>query len=228
MSGSRLAYLQAMDIVVWRARPMSALQTPVVIPEQDAPAPVIKPSDDAWHALQSRVRECRACRLHEGRTQTVFGVGDPQAQWMVIGEGPGADEDQQGEPFVGKAGQLLNAMLAAIGLARSAVYIANIVKCRPPNNREPAADEVAACIGYLRAQINLIRPRLILCVGKVAANNLLGSDEAIGRMRGTVHRYQNIPTIVTYHPAYLLRSPLEKRKAWDDLKMARRVAQQGL
>ncbi|MEK6748132.1 MAG: uracil-DNA glycosylase [Pseudomonadota bacterium] len=216
-----------MDIVAWRARAGRGANAPIA-PAPEIDVPVFARADAGWEALQARVRVCNACRLHAGRTQTVFGVGDPHAQWMVIGEGPGADEDQQGEPFVGKAGQLLNAMLAAIGLARGKVYIANIVKCRPPQNREPASDEVAACMGYLHAQIDLVQPRIILCVGKVAASNLLGRDEPIGRMRGTVHQFKKIPTVVTYHPAYLLRSPLEKRKAWEDLKLARRVVQQGL
>jgi DNA polymerase len=150
----------------------------------------------------------------------VFGVGDRQARLMIIGEAPGADEDRLGEPFVGRAGQLLNAMLAAIGLAREQVYIANIVKCRPPGNRDPHADEAAACRGYLDRQIALVRPRLILAVGGVAAKNLLHTDTAVGRLRARLHRYgeSDIPLRVTYHPSYLLRRPEEKAKAWVDLQ----------
>jgi uracil-DNA glycosylase family 4 len=160
--------------------------------------------------------------LSRTRTQTVFGVGDRQARWLVIGEAPGAEEDKRGEPFVGRAGQLLNAMLAAIGLARESVYIANILKCRPPQNRDPKADEVLACRDYLDRQVDLIQPTLILAVGRIAAQNLLEVDTPIGRMRGQLHHYgqRSIPVVVTYHPAYLLRSPGEKRKAWDDLRMA--------
>jgi DNA polymerase len=163
--------------------------------------------------------------LHQGRTQAVFGVGDTQARLMVIGEAPGADEDRQGEPFVGRAGQLLNAMLAAIGFARESVYIANIVKCRPPGNRDPHADEAAACQGYLHRQIELIGPSLILSVGRVSAHNLLQTDSPVGRLRGRTHRFQpgDIPLIVTYHPAYLLRRPEEKAKVWQDLQAAYRV-----
>jgi DNA polymerase len=154
----------------------------------------------------------------------VLGVGDRQAQWLIVGEAPGAEEDRQGEPFVGRAGQLLDAMLRAIGLARGRnVYIANILKSRPPNNRDPAPAEVAACLPYLERQIELIRPRLILAVGRIAMQNLLGTKESLGRMRGRVHEFGELktPLIVTYHPAYLLRTPEDKRKAWEDLKFAR-------
>lgn len=180
-----------------------------------------------WDALQQTVSSCQACALHEGRTQTVFGVGDPQARLMVIGEAPGADEDRQGEPFVGRAGQLLNGMLEAIGFRREQVYIANIIKCRPPGNRDPHADEVAACKGYLLRQIELIDPALILSVGRVSAHNLLGTEEAVGRLRGRTHQFQpgDVPLIVTYHPAYLLRRPEEKAKAWQDLQAAYKVLQ---
>jgi DNA polymerase len=178
-----------------------------------------------WDALRETVASCTACGLHETRTQTVFGVGDQNADLMIIGEAPGADEDRQGEPFVGRAGQLLTAMLAAIGLAREQVYIANIIKCRPPGNRDPHSEEAAACQPYLHRQIALIRPRLILSVGRVSAHNLLGTDEAVGRLRGRIHRFDpgDIPLIVTYHPAYLLRRPQEKAKAWQDLQAAHRL-----
>ncbi|MGR8920610.1 MAG: uracil-DNA glycosylase, partial [Gammaproteobacteria bacterium] len=178
-----------------------------------------------WAALRARVAACTACGLAAGRTQTVFGVGDEDADCLVVGEAPGAEEDRRGEPFVGRAGQLLDAMLAAIGQPRERVYIANILKCRPPRNRDPRPDEVVACSGFLARQVALIRPRLILAVGRIAAQNLLGTDTPIGRMRGQLYHYgdDEIPVIVTYHPAYLLRSPREKRKAWDDLCAARRL-----
>jgi uracil-DNA glycosylase family 4 len=174
-----------------------------------------------WDGLIQTVSSCTACSLHSTRTQSVFGVGHRQAQWMIIGEAPGAEEDRQGEPFVGRAGQLLNAMLKAIGLEREQVFIANILKSRPPNNRDPRQEEVAACIPFLYRQIELVNPVLLLCVGRIAAQTLLQTDTPIGRLRGTLHRIaNNRPMIVTYHPAYLLRSPVEKRKAWNDLKLA--------
>lgn len=177
-----------------------------------------------WNDLTHHIRECTACGLCEGRTQAVPGVGDRRARWLVVGEAPGADEDRQGEPFVGKAGQLLDNMLAALGLRRGdGVYIANVLKCRPPNNRDPQPDEVAACRPFLQRQIELIQPQLILCVGRHAANTLLATDEAVGRLRGRVHDMQGIPLVVTWHPAYLLRSPAEKARAWQDLVLARSV-----
>ena len=179
----------------------------------------------AWDELAAAVRDCAACGLQAARTQTVFGVGDHQAEWLVIGEAPGADEDRQGEPFVGRAGKLLDAMLLAIELPRQQVYIANILKCRPPNNRDPAPEEARCCRPFLDRQIALIRPKIILAVGRIAAQNLLATDTPIGKLRGKVHRLPDaaIPVVVTYHPAYLLRSPREKRRAWDDLRLARRT-----
>ena len=176
-----------------------------------------------WEALQQQVAACQHCtELSATRSQTVFGVGNRQAEWLIIGEAPGIEEDQQGEPFVGPAGQLLNAMLAAIGLARQQVYIANVLKCRTPNNRDPHVDETAACLPYLHRQIALIQPKMILLLGRVAAQQLLGSNARMGELRGQLHRYKNnIPMIATYHPAYLLRKPTEKRKAWEDLCLAR-------
>jgi DNA polymerase len=180
-----------------------------------------------WDDLRSTVAACTRCQLHQHRTQTVFGVGDRDADWMIIGEAPGAEEDRRGEPFVGRAGKLLDEMLRSVGLDRSSVFIANILKCRPPNNRDPAADEAASCRGYLERQIELIKPKLILAVGRIAAQNLLHSDAAVGRMRGQVHALGSgqIPVVVTYHPAYLLRSPSQKQKAWDDLCLARQVVE---
>ncbi len=182
-----------------------------------------------WAELEGRVVGCTGCELHRSRTQTVFGTGSGDADWMVIGEAPGADEDRQGEPFVGRAGQLLNAMLRGIGLSREDVYIANILKCRPPRNRDPRPEEVAACEAYLHRQVELVRPRVILAVGRIAAHNLLKTDNALGRMRGRRYTYSDteIPVVVTYHPAYLLRNPADKRKAWQDLKFAQRMLAPG-
>lgn len=177
-----------------------------------------------WPQLKEMVRDCTACKLRAGCTQTVFGTGDEQAGWLFVGEGPGADEDAQGEPFVGQAGKLLDNMLLAIGLRRgNNVYIANIVKCRPPNNRNPDADEIAQCLPYLERQIELIRPRVIVALGKTASTTLLAKDAPLGSLRGKPHEFNGIPLIVTYHPAYLLRSPLEKAKAWQDLCLAVQV-----
>jgi len=183
--------------------------------------PVPDVSGLGWDALNQAVSACTLCDLHKTRTRPVFGVGNRQAQWMIIGEAPGQDEDRQGEPFVGKAGQLLNAMLHAVGLAREEVFIANILKSRPPNNRDPRPEEVRVCMPYLYRQIELVNPRLILCVGRIAAQNLLNTTETIGRLRGRLHHLTTgRPMIVTYHPAYLLRSPAEKRKSWADLVLA--------
>lgn len=175
-----------------------------------------------WTQLASTVAGCTACALRQTCTQTVFGVGDQNADWLYIGEGPGAREDALGEPFVGQAGKLLDNMLAAIQLKRGHnVYITNIVKCRPPNNRNPSDDEAKQCAPYLARQIELIKPKLIIALGKVAAQNLLNSDDSIASLRGKIHDYNGIPLIVTYHPAYLLRALPEKAKAWKDLCMAK-------
>ncbi len=182
-------------------------------------------ADMDWATLAAAVPACTACGLCSSRTQTVFGVGNPQADWLIIGEAPGADEDRLGEPFVGRAGKLLNPMLLAVGLKREQVFIANILKCRPPENRDPTPEEAMQCRPFLNRQIALIRPRMILAVGRIAAQNLLGTDTPIGKLRGQVHHFGPacIPLVVTYHPAYLLRSPREKRKTWDDLRLARRA-----
>ena len=176
-----------------------------------------------WDELEQEVRGCTRCPLHQTRTQTVFGVGNRNARWLFIGEAPGESEDLQGEPFVGRAGQLLNEMIKAIGLTREEVYIANVLKCRPPKNRDPSVEEATACESHLRSQVALIKPAIIIAVGRVAAQNLLQSATPIGKLRGVVHDYQSIPLVVTYHPAYLLRSQTEKRRAWEDLKLARRT-----
>jgi uracil-DNA glycosylase family 4 len=177
----------------------------------------------AWEALRVQVSGCTRCELCKTRTQTVFGVGNRRAELLVIGEAPGADEDLQGEPFVGRAGQLLNSMLRAMGNPRETVYIANVLKCRPPGNRDPKPVEVASCLPYLQQQVDMIQPQLLLAVGRIAAQNLLATDTPIGRLRGHVHRFgaRATPLIVTYHPAYLLRSPSEKRRSWGDLKFVR-------
>ncbi len=184
-----------------------------------------------WPALREAVAQCTACALCESRRQTVFGVGHPQAQWMIVGEAPGEQEDRQGEPFVGKSGQLLDNMLLTLGLTRSEappdrqVFIANTLKCRPPGNRNPEPAEMAQCEPYLVRQIALVRPRVILAMGRFAVQSLLRSQEPIGRLRGRVHHYEGVPLVVTYHPAYLLRNPEDKSRAWEDLCLAREVWQ---
>ncbi len=188
--------------------------------EADALVPVDPVDGMDWKALEGRVAVCERCELCRTMTRTVFGVGDRSADLMVIGEAPGVDEDRQGKPFVGRAGQLLNAMLLAIGLERDQVFIANVLKCRPPGNRDPRPEEALQCEPFLRRQVALVMPKVILAVGRVAAQNLLKSQEAVGRMRGRDYRFDDIPLVVTYHPAYLLRSPHHKSRAWQDLQRA--------
>ena len=220
MGPLRNAYLDALGIDRWVPR-----SSPAEVPSgagNPFPAP-LSPTTD-WDVLRERVAGCTACaELCRTRTQTVFGVGNTRAEWLVIGEAPGAEEDRQGEPFVGRAGQLLNAMLLAIGLPRETVFIANVLKCRPPGNRDPKPDEVSKCLPYLSNQIALLKPRILLAVGRIAAQNLLGTDAPLARLRGKLHAFgeANTPLVVTYHPAYLLRTPADKRKAWEDLKFAR-------
>ena len=218
----RRAYLEALDIDVWTPRgeePASAMEEVAVAPQALA-------AD--WDGLRQQVAACTLCSLHKSRTQTVFGVGNQSADWMIVGEAPGAEEDRCGEPFVGRAGKLLDEMLRAVGLQRDAVFIANILKCRPPNNRDPLAEEASSCRAYLERQIQLVAPKLILAVGRVAAQHLLGSDAPVGRLRGQKHYLDGgqLPVVVTYHPAYLLRSPTQKRKVWQDLCMARQIMEQ--
>jgi len=211
----RRAYLQAMGIDVWLPRDVEEL-----VAEADA-----EPAFDLdWPELRDCVASCTRCELSASRTNTVFGVGNQQADWLIIGEAPGAEEDRRGEPFVGRAGHLLDQMLLAIGQSRESVFIANILKCRPPHNRDPKPTEAAACRGYLERQIELVQPKIILAVGKIAAQNLLGSDDPVGRMRGRPHDLGGIPLVVTYHPAFLLRSPSQKHKSWSDLCLAKRLA----
>jgi uracil-DNA glycosylase len=250
----RNQYLQAMGVDVWISRQpgaaVEAVGTAVEFVSAPAAAAQVPPAPTAvahvagrdtgvpgtgdsstittWESLRSEVLACTKCPLHGSRTQGVFGVGSREAQWLVVGEAPGAEEDRRGEPFVGRAGHLLDAMLKAIGLSRGRnVYIANVLKSRPPGNRDPKPEEVAACLPYLMRQIELLRPRVMLAVGRIAAQNLLATDAPLGRLRGKVHHFGelNTPLIVTYHPAYLLRTPSDKRKAWEDLKFARSVFQ---
>ncbi len=180
-----------------------------------------------WEALERAVAGCTRCGLCASRRQTVFGTGDRAARLMVVGEAPGAEEDRQGLPFVGRAGQLLNAMLRSVGFARGQVYIANVLKCRPPGNRDPEPAEAERCLPYLRRQIELVAPRALLCVGRIAAQNLLGTDANLGSLRGQVLRLGETPVVVTYHPAYLLRTPAQKRRAWDDLRLASSLVEHG-
>ena len=239
--------LQEMGVRLWApvvAEPaMPTAHAAAEAPKSSAPAvgavvcppvPAAAPSDErgaaiaamSWPALREAVAACTACGLCQSRRQTVFGVGNPNAHWMIVGEAPGEQEDLKGEPFVGAAGHLLDNMLRALKLTREEapperqVYIANTLKCRPPRNRNPEAEELARCEPFLVRQIELIRPRLILAMGRFAVHSLLRSSEPIGKLRGRVHRYQGVPLVVTYHPAYLLRNLADKSRAWDDLCLA--------
>jgi DNA polymerase len=235
-SALRKEYLAALGLETWTLRSGEA-GPPALGPRESTareagPLALGPPESTAreaaydWPQLRERVAACTRCGLSATRTQTVFGVGSLQAQWLVVGEAPGAEEDRQGEPFVGRAGQLLNAMLRAVGMARESVYIANVLKCRPPGNRDPLPAESAQCLPYLERQIELLQPKILLVVGRIAAQSLLRTDVKVGALRQRVHRFgaSAVPLVVTYHPAYLLRTPAEKRKAWEDLKFAREVA----
>ena len=210
--------------------PLQAAKTAAVTPIAIDPARATRIATMDWAELEAETAACSACGLCKQRKQAVFGVGAASAPWLFVGEGPGAEEDEQGEPFVGQAGKLLDAMLAAAGLQRGReVYIANVVKCRPPGNRTPTLDEAAACAPLLDRQIELIQPKLIVALGKTAVIRLTGSDTSMASMRGSVHRYRGIPLVATYHPAYLLRSLTEKLKAWEDMMLARHeIAKQGV
>jgi uracil-DNA glycosylase family 4 len=212
----RRAYLEALGIDAWVPRDQPEPDVEVIGAE-------VESAKMDWQGLQDTVAACTRCQLHQSRTQTVFGVGNPDADWMIIGEAPGAEEDRRGEPFVGRAGRLLDEMLRAVGQGRDSVFIANILKCRPPDNRDPKPEESAKCRGYLERQIELVQPKIILAVGRIAAQLLLDTDTPVGRLRGAKHYLNETPLVVTYHPAYLLRSPTQKRKAWDDLCMARQL-----
>lgn len=233
---TRLQYLKAMGIDVWMPIALhrieaeieyktgvAALSVNAVKPLEsgkiatDIIAPELK---EKWQVVEQQVASCQLCSLSQTRTRTVFGAGNKNSDWLLVGEAPGQDEDREGLPFVGRAGQLLTEMIRALGLARDDVYIANILKCRPPNNRNPKIEEAKACNNYLKQQIAMIQPKIILAIGRVAAQNLLKTDETISQLRGKVHYLDTTPVIVIYHPAYLLRSLLEKRKAWQDLQSA--------
>lgn len=217
MDAQKLACLQSMGIAVWVRRDTAGSAAE---PEADP----LDPTGLDWQALEPAVAACERCELHRGRTQTVFGVGNRRAEFMIVGEAPGAEEDRRGEPFVGRAGKLLDAMLAALGFDRSDVFIANVLKCRPPENRDPRPEEAAACAPWLDRQIALVQPRVLIAVGKHAAQRLLGTDSPMGRLRGRPHRYGNVPVVVTWHPAYLLRRPEAKADAWRDLVLALSLA----
>jgi DNA polymerase len=237
--------LREMGIRLWHPPPSESdaavsIQEAVVVETAERPSAVVAATPSlgdfatlGWDELREAVVACTACGLCKGRRQTVFGVGHQRAHWMIVGEAPGEQEDIQGEPFVGKSGQLLDNMLRAIGLGRAElqgvesdaaaarqVYIANTIKCRPPGNRNPEPDELARCEPFLIRQLQLVQPKIILAMGRFAVQSLLRSSDPIGRLRGRVHQYQGVPLIVTYHPAYLLRNPEEKAKAWDDLCLA--------
>lgn len=234
----QLQYLEGMGVDVWVRRPAAGDDSRASLPANavsdsrvpdDSAGAVLPTAGDAgdvpiadldWEALRERVERCQRCDLYRSRTRAVFGVGNRGADLLVIGEAPGAEEDRQGEPFVGRAGRLLDNMLRAMGLDRDTVYITNILKSRPPGNRDPNADEVDACMPYLQRQIALIRPKVILALGRVAAQNLLATDRPLRALRESGHVFgdMGVPVVVSYHPAYLLRSPADKGKAWRDLK----------
>jgi DNA polymerase len=246
VTARQAAYLQALGVDVyvprstppWQAEvaaeatapalPTASAHAPPPVVVAPAPAFVPQPDDAAnldWNELRSAVAACQRCELHATRTQTVFGVGNPQARWMFIGEAPGVEEDKQGEPFVGRAGQLLTSMIRALGLRREDVFIANVLKCRPPDNRDPKPSEASSCRSFLERQVTLVDPTLIVAVGRIAAQNLLATETPIAKLRGKVHSFgtRAWPVVVTYHPAYLLRSPGEKRKSWQDLLHAKQL-----
>lgn len=243
-NSKRLQYLEAMGVDVWVPRDALVVDQLLCREEEVAVTPCLPQNDisastavevrqpssaqdsgqePCWEEFEQEVAGCQQCSLWQTRIQTVFGSGNKNADWMLIGEAPGQSEDQQGKPFVGKAGMLLTEMLRAIGLTRDEVFIANILKCRPPNNRDPQAEEVAACSEFLQRQIALIKPKIILAVGRIAAQNLLQNNASLAKLRGVVHVLDKIPLVVIYHPAYLLRSSIEKRKVWEDLQMAMQV-----
>lgn len=240
---ARLAYLKAMGIQAWSLKTahavadndMTQTENNVESPAENTSQVVINKADGNqivpgkdislldWQTLQQVVSQCQLCELHLTRTQTVFGVGYQNADLLIVGEAPGADEDRTGEPFVGRAGKLLDAMLHAIALDRQSVYIANVLKCRPPQNRDPHTSEIICCDAYLQRQIALLQPKVILAVGRIAAHHLLLTQTAVGSLRGRSHSYNGIPLIVTYHPAYLLRTPADKGKAWQDLLQVKKL-----
>jgi uracil-DNA glycosylase family 4 len=216
MNSDKIEYLKAMGIQTWHLK------------QQPGSVTLVGDDSGEWDSLRTAVASCTACGLEKTRTQTVFGVGNRNAELMIVGEAPGFNEDKQGEPFVGRAGQLLTAMLQAIGMERETVYIANILKCRPPNNRDPLPEEVNLCTGFLQKQIALIQPKLLLAVGRIAAQYLLESKATLGNLRGRMHKFGDTPLVITYHPAYLLRNPKDKAKAFQDLQLTYRSLQDSL
>jgi len=231
-NSTRLQYLEAMGIDVWVSRNQSMLEQSPAVEVADlnlSGAAVDKQSEataDSWALLQEQVTDCHNCSLSETRKQTVFGVGDGNADWMLIGEAPGQNEELEGKPFLGSSGFLLTEMLRAINLQREDVFITNVLKCSPPKNRDPKVDELKSCHEYLQRQISLVNPKIILAVGRIAAQTLLGTKQALSELRGKPHQLNGIPVVVVYHPAYLLRSLLEKRKAWQDLQLAMKIYQE--
>lgn len=227
MTDRQRQVLEDMGIDVWLLR-----GSPEVAEREDLDEPVgtVDVGDESWNALQKEVQDCQLCALSKSRSQTVFGSGNAQAELLLIGEAPGAEEDRQGKPFVGKAGKLLDAMLLAIGLRRGQVYICNVLKCRPPNNRNPQPDEVESCAAFLRAQIKFVKPKAILALGRFAAHSLLQTEAPIYKMReaSNVLPGAEIPVVVTYHPASLLRNPKQKAEAWQDLCKVMNFLQTGV
>ncbi len=225
----RLQYLEAMGIDVWVPRAptyagqLLSSEADTTINADCVPPETTESAQASWDILQTEVAQCTKCALCETRTQTVFGTGNKTADWMIIGEAPGQHEDLQGKPFVGNAGLLLTEMLRSIGLSREQVFITNILKCRPPGNRDPKPDEAESCNDYLQQQLKLIQPKIILAVGRIAAQTLLKTGEPLSKLRGKKHAFNDTPLVVVYHPAYLLRSLSEKRKAWQDLLLARQI-----
>lgn len=213
----RLEILSRIGIDVWQLR--ESVPPPAI--REDSADAITGESIDG---IAAEISSCERCSLHQTRNHTVPGVGHGRADWVFVGEAPGHNEDQQGLPFVGRAGHLLDAMLAALGMDREQVFIANVIKCRPPGNRDPLPEEVAECEPYLHRQLDILKPRIIVALGRISAQALLKTSSPLGRLRGQVHRYGDIPMVVTYHPAYLLRSPGQKAKAWEDLLLARSVA----
>jgi uracil-DNA glycosylase family 4 len=249
-NATRLQYLHAMGIESWilhapasavspvsAAQPVLATPAPIFSPEPSLPAPVPKITpvepplpapvvfSDSWQHLQADVASCQKCPLCQTRTQTVFGSGNQKATWLFIGEAPGEQEDLQGLPFVGVAGTLLTEMIRAMGLQREQVYIANIVKCRPPKNRDPHVEEIVACQPFLQRQLALLQPKILVAVGRIAAQQLLNTHEPLAKLRGKVYQFNQIPLLVVYHPAYLLRDLRQKSKAWQDLQVAMKTYQ---
>ena len=232
-NATRLQYLEAMGIDVWVSRTSAQVEEIQPVAEMDSPVEEQVENtggsvQDSWSVLQEEVVKCQRCDLHHTRTQTqtVFGTGDINADWMLIGEAPGQDEELEGKPFVGLTGTLLTEMIRAIGLQRDEVYIANVLKCRPPDDRDPRVEEITTCKNFLQRQIELVQPKIILAVGRVAAQTILETKQPLSKLRGIVHQLESIPLVVVYHPAYLLRSLPEKRKAWQDLQLAMKVYQE--